>query len=95
MLRHKHGDKMQIDTDGLCRKCLVPDFFEDKERFLSLSLARIAPDLRTHQEIYEKRLESCGNCRHLLNGVCRLCGCFIAVRAAVASNTCPDVHSRW
>lgn len=78
-----------------CKRCLIPDFVKDKDQFLQTYIQQIEQDLKTEQQEYAQRLKMCSKCQHLLNGVCRLCGCFAAIRAAVKSNYCPDKNSKW
>ena len=85
----------QTEELKFCRKCVIPDFVEDKEGFLSTYLGRINEEDRTEDEVYDNRLEACNKCSHFINGMCRLCGCFVAIRAAVRNNTCPDIKSNW
>lgn len=79
----------------ICRKCLVPDFIEDKDRFLANALRSISEDDRTEDVLYEFRLEKCESCKKYANGLCRLCGCFVAVRAAVKAQYCPGNPKLW
>ena len=58
-------------------------------------IARISPDDKVDEQIYEKRLAICQNCDFLANGFCRLCGCFVEMRAAMKIRSCPRVPPRW
>ncbi len=51
--------------------------------------------IRTPEDAYRARLDVCLNCPHLLNGTCRLCGCYVETRAAKKNQKCPDVPARW
>lgn len=90
-------DIKQLDARDLriCKRCLIPDFIEDKERFLENYIQGIDTELRTQEGEYEKRLNACASCDYLRNGVCQLCGCFVVVRAAVVHNYCPDSKEKW
>ena len=62
----------------VCRKCLPGQnneeaFYEDLSRYIQ----RMDEDLKVDQQIYEKRLNICSTCDRLMNGMCRLCGCFV------------------
>ncbi|MEE1190836.1 MAG: DUF6171 family protein [Blautia sp.] len=46
-------------------------------------------------EQYEQRLLMCRQCEHLLSGMCRKCGCYVEMRAAMKIRHCPDVPARW
>ncbi len=79
-----------------CRKCLPGGmskeaFFEDLERYVE----RISPDERVSEESYWKRLEICRACGQLQEGMCRICGCYVQLRAALKVKGCPEVHPRW
>lgn len=42
-------------------------------------------------EVYEKRLILCGNCKYLEYGnTCLQCGCIVHIRARLQSGTCPN-----
>ena len=34
-------------------------------------------------------------CDNLINGMCKICGCFVEMRAAVKKNYCPDIEKYW
>lgn len=79
-----------------CRKCLIRDLKED-EYFKNLKeyIENLDPDIKADPALYEKRLDLCKNCNHLLQGMCRICGCFVELRAAIASNFCPGSEKFW
>lgn len=58
-------------------------------------IAQLDADKKTEHQLYEQRLMLCKECEQLLNGMCRVCGCFVEMRAAVAKNCCPAVHPKW
>lgn len=72
----------------------MPDV-EDKEKFLNTYLKGVLPEDRARDDIYNDRLETCGKCHYYINGMCRLCGCFVAIRAAGRAQYCPDSPPRW
>lgn len=53
----------------------------------------LSDDIKSSQELYEKRMETCKQCDMLLSGMCRKCGCFVEMRAAVEKNYCPN--KKW
>lgn len=83
------------EAKAFCRKCLIPDYIEDKEAFLKNYLGRIPPEERTEEAVYDHRMEQCESCGRYLNGMCRLCGCFVAIRAAGRRQSCPEEPPRW
>ena len=50
-------------------------------------------DIKTEDSLYEKRLAVCKECERLADGMCKGCGCFIEMRAAVTKNACP--YGKW
>lgn len=80
----------------VCRKCL-PGGESGKEYFENLGkyIANLDDDVRVEQEIYEERLHKCAQCAQLLNGMCRLCGCYVELRAAIRVRKCPAVDRQW
>lgn len=85
------GEKLRV-----CRKCL-PRTETREEYFEKLSdyVKRMDEDLKVDQETYEYRLELCSKCDNLLDGMCRICGCFVELRAAQKVKKCPGIPSRW
>lgn len=80
----------------ICRKCLLEEMDQDEvltdvRRYIE----RIPQEERTEEELYRERLERCRACEQLLSGMCRVCGCFVELRAAVRVRACPLVHPRW
>lgn len=80
----------------ICRKCLIRDmpqaeFFKNMYSYI----ANIPEEDRAPGEEYERRLSECRQCGNLLNGMCRICGCFVEMRAAVAVRHCPGTDKRW
>lgn len=85
------GERLRI-----CRKCL-PNQETREEYFEKLTnyVERMDEELKVSQETYEKRLELCASCEKLIDGMCRLCGCFVELRAAQKIQKCPDLPSKW
>ena len=79
-----------------CKRCLVRESADEQ---LSVQIAktilRIPLQERTQESVYESRLDICRNCSSLLAGICQKCGCFVEVRAAKATECCPDIPDRW
>ncbi len=85
-----------MGNQRLCRRCLAREM-PDAEYFQSMYeyIAHLDADIKTPDELYENRLSQCKKCEHLLNGMCRVCGCFVEMRAAVSGNKCPAIHPNW
>ncbi len=78
----------------ICKKCLTIDM-DEKEYFANLHayIANLDVDIKVNQGVYQKRLAICKECDLLANGMCRACGCFVELRAAVKKNSCP--YDKW
>ena len=75
----------------LCKKCLLRDMTGQEETFRSLReyIENLDEDVKASASVYEVRLTVCRQCDMLLEGMCRSCGCYVELRAAVAKNYCP------
>lgn len=79
-----------------CKKCLLDKVFEDDEyKNMQEYIDSIDEEIKTEKDEYERRLNICINCDNLFNGMCRICGCFVEMRAAVKKNYCPNVNKYW
>ena len=89
---------MSTGTEGtsyhICKKCLLREMQEKAEAFESMQdyIENIDPDNKASAELYEERLNICKECEMLLEAMCRCCGCYVELRAAVAKNYCPRKH---
>ena len=86
----QEGEKLRI-----CKKCLTRDMIGQEEYFRSLReyIENLDIDIRASQSLYEDRLSVCEKCELLLEGMCRSCGCYVELRAAVTKNVCP--RKKW
>lgn len=75
-----------------CKKCLTRDMMGQEDYFKSLQeyIANIEPELKVEGAVYEERLAVCTDCDLLLEGMCRTCGCYVELRAAMKKNACPN-----
>lgn len=80
----------------ICRKCLLEEM-DEKEIYVDLQryIRQIPQEERTGEAEYRARLQKCRECEQLLSGMCRICGCYVELRAAVRIRSCPMVHPRW
>ena len=78
-----------------CKKCLTRDMISKDEYFKTIKelVDNIPDDIKAPSEEYEKRLAMCLECERLFDGMCNACGCYVELRAAKNSNSCPD--SKW
>lgn len=82
--------------DIRCKRCLLRGMAdEDMYHRIQRTIESIPESSRCPQDVYEKRLASCKECEKLISGMCRVCGCFVEVRAARKSEHCPGVPRRW
>lgn len=80
----------------VCRRCLPEQnreetFYENLSRYIQ----RMEEELKVDQQTYEKRLNICSSCDHLMNGMCILCGCFVELRAVQKVRKCPNLPAKW
>ena len=73
-----------------CLRCLLRDVDENQlleainQRIAAMPAAQKAPPGE-----YARRLELCRGCDELLSGTCRKCGCYVELRAAARTGSCP------
>lgn len=81
---------------SLCKKCLLSEL--SKEEYFKNIYAYIE-SLPSEQKVddkeYQHRLSLCKGCEHLINGMCKICGCFVEVRAAKKISHCPSLECFW
>lgn len=85
-----------VNSLRVCKKCLLRDmpqgeYFKNMYEYIQ----HLEPDIKTKEAEYEQRLQICKTCEKLQNGMCRVCGCFVEMRAAVAKNVCPAPLKKW
>ena len=75
----------------ICKRCLTRDMKEQEEYFRSLHeyIDNLDPDIKAAATLYEERLALCRECELLFEGMCRSCGCYVELRAAIEKNACP------
>ena len=79
-----------------CKKCLLDKLFEEKEyKHLQDYIKNLDEYIKTEDKEYKERLGICMKCDNLINGMCKVCGCFVEMRAAVKKNYCPDIEKYW
>lgn len=68
---------------------------EQEEYFRNLHtyVANLDSDIKVGRPLYEERLRRCKDCDLLSDGMCRACGCFVELRAALRKNACP--YDKW
>lgn len=79
----------------VCIRCLQEALAIDYHGRIASYLEHIDADVKCNQELYRIRLAACNACGNHISGICRICGCFVEMRAAVATRTCPDIKPKW
>ncbi|MDO5363377.1 MAG: DUF6171 family protein [Eubacteriales bacterium] len=79
----------------ICRKCLPGTDRDEYLENLAGYIERMDEEVKVSQPLYEERLSICASCQNLINGMCRLCGCFVELRAAQKVRKCPDIPAKW
>ena len=89
------GSTTQDGTGRICRRCLTRDMIGQEAYFANLQeyIKNLDADIKSDTDLYESRLEVCKECDLLFQGMCRTCGCYVELRAAVARNVCPN--KKW
>lgn len=79
----------------VCKKCLMRDMADKQEYFKNLQeyIENLDPETKVSETLYEQRLGVCTSCERLLDGMCRSCGCYVELRAALIKNCCPN--KKW
>ncbi len=89
-------DLKEYGNNKYCRKCLLKDMPENVYfKNLYDYIGALDEEIKAGSGEYERRLNICRECDNLLSGMCRICGCFIELRAVIAKNSCPDVDKKW
>lgn len=78
-----------------CRCLLFEAGQADMARTVAEYVASLDETIRTPEDVYRARLALCQDCPELMNGTCRLCGCYVETRAAKRGQKCPMVPARW
>lgn len=79
----------------ICKKCLNSIGEEEFHDHLQSYVENLEESVRADEALYKERLVYCRRCAHLQSGICRLCGCFVEMRAAIAVKRCPAVEHYW
>lgn len=79
-----------------CRKCLLREMSEG-EYFKNLYdyIERLPKEDKVDSKVYEQRLAMCKECENLQSGMCRVCGCYVELRAAMKVRECPGMPKKW
>lgn len=79
-----------------CRRCLFREMSDSAYyKYVQDYLDSLLPEDKAADHCYEERLQYCKQCTYIQNGVCRLCGCFVEIRAAGIHRHCPHTPPKW
>ncbi len=84
-----------MSSDRLCKRCLTREMAGQEKVFQNMReyIENLDIDVKANDVLYESRLNVCKECDLLLQGMCRTCGCYVELRAAVEKHTCPN--KKW
>ena len=82
-------------SDRTCKRCLTRELADQAKEFQNIRdyINNLDVDIKSPDVLYEERLSICKECDMLLAGMCRKCGCYVELRAAVTKNYCPG--KKW
>lgn len=85
-----------LNEKRICKKCLLKDY-PNAEYFTHLYeyINSLDEDIKVDDTEYERRLNLCVLCPEYYQGMCRVCGCFVELRAAIRENICAAPTQRW
>ncbi|MCQ2540373.1 MAG: DUF6171 family protein [Acetatifactor sp.] len=78
-----------------CKRCLTRELAGQEQVYATVReyIENLDIDLKVEDSLYEDRLSVCKECEMLLQGMCRSCGCYVEMRAAMKKNNCP--RKKW
>lgn len=84
-----------MEKNRVCKKCLTRDMTDRPSYFQNMYdyIEYLDKAIKADQPLYEKRLVVCKGCDLLSEGMCRACGCYVEMRAALKKNKCP--YEKW
>jgi hypothetical protein len=91
----EHVRRMTVEADPALAASFPPLMTRARNlagavgRFVSSGLPRASSELRA------ERAAICAACPELVGGRCRLCGCKLRWKQAMATESCPDDPPRW
>lgn len=84
-----------MEERRVCKRCLTRDMADKASYFQNMYdyIHHLDEAVKTNQPLYERRLMVCKSCDFLEEGLCRACGCYVEMRAALKKNVCP--YEKW
>jgi hypothetical protein len=75
--------------ESFCRNCLFGSFSREQlTQNIQEDIQSLSPEDKAGERLYKIRLEICSQCEQYLEGLCRVCGCFVMARAAKSKVCC-------
>lgn len=82
--------------ERFCRNCLFDSFSREQlQQNIQDYIQSLSPEDKAGERLYEQRLVICNQCDQCLDGLCRVCGCFVLARAAKNRACCPAFNRKW
>lgn len=79
-----------------CKRCLLYEMAEASQyQNMYEYIKNLDEDVKASSDLYQERLNTCKKCDNLLAGMCRICGCYVEMRAAIRNKDCPAHNSLW
>ena len=82
-----------MEERRICYRCLLKEYDEQKYHETIEEYIEKLGGLRVEEALYQKRLDVCRQCEKLNYGTCLVCGCYVELRAAAKTGTCP--RKKW
>ena len=83
-----------MEQKPFCKKCLLKEMSEERfKKELADYLDSLEEEEKASRQIYEERLSVCKQCDYLNAGMCKACGCYVEMRAAMKARICP--YGKW
>lgn len=81
--------------EHICKKCLLLEAGEKAVYQTVLEyLKNLDASLKVDDDTYDHRLSLCRECEFLVAGMCRKCGCYAEVRAALKNKSCANYNNK-
>ena len=81
--------------EHICKKCLLLEAGENAAyKTVTDYLNTLDDELKADEALRDKRLALCKACDNLIAGMCRQCGCYVEIRAALKDKDCPNFDDK-
>ena len=79
-----------------CKRCLLYELVDgDDFKGIYEYIEGLPEEIKADSATYDRRIALCRACDSLVNGMCRLCGCFVETRAAKKVSRCAAPQEKW